>query len=166
MNNTQQHAGNPNGNLSLPTNTSLKQSLYIAALDRFYGIRGLLSPASDTFDGVRYDFDFYHPSSGTLIKFFPKFDEDEFRKYSAYAEKHDLISIIDAENIDIEPCEECGHKCIDALPEELTVEAMLSDASLYFNDNMWELVDDEDDDGLSKWVPLMPFELERLEDEE
>jgi hypothetical protein len=163
MNNTQQQASST---LSLPNNASFKQSLYIAALDRFYGIRGLLSPVSETIDGVHYDFDFYHPESEMLIKFFSKFDEEAFRKYSAYAETHEVRIIIDAEEVEIATHPGCGHKCIHALPEELTVEAMLSDASLYFNDHIWELFDHEDNDGLSIWVPLLPIEIEMLDDEE
>ena len=91
--------------LSSPANNFLRQSLYIAALDRHLGIRGLISPVTDDESGL--NFDFFCPTTGTLIKVFKSLDQDAISRYQENHREKNIV-IVDAVALEQVECDECG----------------------------------------------------------
>ncbi|HEY3899600.1 MAG TPA: hypothetical protein VGM54_13350 [Chthoniobacter sp.] len=147
---------NRTAGLSSPANNSLQTSLYIALLDRYLGIRGLVSPVVD--EDAKLDYDFFHPKSGRVIKIFKSLQPEEIEKY-AISGREENIFIVDAVALDSTTCEGCGEPQPDIDSEELIEAAVVLNAYLYFDDtlNRW-------DEEVGKWAIMMPYERERCMD--
>src|SRR4051812_43732637 len=81
--------------ISSPPNQSYRLSLYIAALDRFLGLRGLVWPVTDDVNGTTLTFDFYHPEDRSLVKIFQTLAPEEVARYKGYYQDHDVIFLFD-----------------------------------------------------------------------
>ena len=81
----------PGAHDKIANNRSHQQSLYIAAISKYLGYDGLISPMSDTREGVRYTFDFFAPKQKRLFKIFHEFDEETYRLYSGHPFHPNLI---------------------------------------------------------------------------
>ena len=147
-----------NSNLNSPLTKSLQQSLYIAALDRYFGIRGLISPVTDHRHGVDYTFDFYHPQSGTLIKFITEPTAEQIDRDAEILTDDDVMVIIDASHQAVGICFNCDEPCLNTVPAEIPELAETIGAYVYFDDCLWQM-DDPDDH--QSWERMIPWERER-----
>lgn len=139
--------------LSSPANNSLQQSLYIAALDRYLGIRGLISPVTDEDTGLACDF--FCPSTGTVIKIFKSLDEGTIFRYEQ-GRRERSIFIVDAHALETTECDECGDKHPNWESEVLRTAATILDAYLYLDDELFSFNPEE-----CEWEPIIPVERRR-----
>jgi hypothetical protein len=150
--NDQSHLG-----ISSPANQSLRQSLYIAALDRYLGIRGLISPVHDKKNDLHYDFLIEH--SQRLIKVFKSVEAEEIAKYAEANADTDPIFIIDTELLGETWRAGCEKLPMDIESEEIVEAAINAGALLYHQERLWQPSPDEDTE--NSWEPLEPFERSR-----
>ena len=143
--------------ISSPANQSLRQSLYIAALDRYLGIRGLISPVYDEKYDLHYDFLIEH--SQRLIKVFKSVEAEEIAKYAEANADSDPIFILDTEYLGETWRAVCEKLPMDIESEEIVEAAINAGALLYYQDRLWQPTPDEDTD--KSWDPLEPFERSR-----
>lgn len=139
--------------LSSPANNSLQQSLYIAALDRHLGIRGLISPVTD--EDTDLDYDFFCPDTGTVIKIFKTIDQDIISRHEQ-GRREKTIFIVDAVALETTECDECGDKHPNWESEVLHTAATILDAYLYLDDELFSFNPEE-----CEWEPVMPVERSR-----
>src|SRR4051794_10963757 len=74
---------------------SLRQSLYIAALDRQIGLRGFIPAVTDAVGNLTYDF--YHAKSGRFVKVFNDLDAKEMARYEEFRPDPAPIYIVDGD---------------------------------------------------------------------
>jgi hypothetical protein len=117
------------GELSL----AMRTDCYIIAMDRYLGMRDFAHPILGTPD----EFDFYEVVSGVYVKVFTKICEAEIRKYSNLRAKHDIVFILDGEQIGgMTQSEKNGTTCysLDAPSFEA---AKTLNAYLYADRKLW-----------------------------
>jgi len=136
--------------LSSPANNSLQQSLYIAAIDRYLGIRGLISPITDEDAGL--DYDFFHPDTGRVIKILQSIDQDTIMRYEK-GRRENAIFIVDALALEHVECDECTRLHPDVESEELSALALALNAYLYVEDELFEFAALE-----REWDLVLPVE--------
>ena len=140
--------------ISSPANASLQQSLYIAALDRYLGIRGLVSPVTDTNSGLSYDF--YHPASGRLIKVFKALSSKHLAEYEQSRPTADPLYIVDGIALEDSECPGCGEMHANFASEDLADALLVFDVLVYADDLLWQFDDEEEE-----WEPMIPVERSR-----
>ena len=153
MNNNSPESFRPGQGLSSPTNQSLQQSLYIAALDRHLGIRGLISPVTDTSTGL--DYDFFDSEGEQLIKIFKSLAAEDLVKYEEGRPEIDPLYIIDGTGLTAGLCKDCGQMHPSLQSKGLTDAALVFDALLYADDQLWEFCEED-----HSWVPITPIQRE------
>ena len=141
-------------NIQTPLNQSLRQSLYIAALDRHLGLRGLIFPVEDKENNISYDF--MHAETGQLIKVFKKLHQDEFVKYELSRPDDSPLFIVDELALERSACECCDEDIVCLKSEELMDARTVFDVMLYLDDQLWQFCD-----ATQTWEPIMPVERER-----
>lgn len=140
--------------LSSPANQSLMHSLYVAALDRHLGIRGLISPVTDNVSGFEYDF--FHPASGRLIKIFNSLDDHIIEKYCGAIPEPHPIFIVDNDTI-------LGDDKWNSAIDKFLGDAVIRLHALqYLNDMLLEHFVDEDEE--DDWEIITPIERARCID--
>ena len=144
--------------ISSPANQSLRQSLYIAALDRYLGIRGLISPVYDEKYDLHYDFLIEH--SQRLIKVFKSLDAEEMSKYEEANAHYDPIFILDSELLEKTECPGCGDLHVNIESDEIVEAAINTGALLYHQERLWRLSPDEDSENV--WERLEPIDSCRV----
>ena len=142
--------------ISSPANQSLRQSLYIAALVRYLGIRGLISPIYDEKNDLHYDFLIEH--SQRLIRVFKSLDVEEMSKYAEANGDYVPILIIDTEHLKKTECS--GKLRVDIESDEIVEAAINTGALLYHQERLWRLSPDEDADNV--WERLEPIDSCRV----
>lgn len=92
--------------VSLDDRKFFKQSLYIAAIDRFFGLSGLICTVATEPNG-EFSFKFDHQASGETILVFPRLNATVFKITNAI--KKPCRVMIDCENIPLNfgQCESC-----------------------------------------------------------
>ncbi len=156
---TDPHAGTDEchaGDSTLAKQT-LRQSLYIAALDRYLGIRGLISPFHDAKSGLSYDF--FHPESKQLVKIFTTLEPAELLRYPEAHCRDNTLYIIDAENFASRMRR--GSRVI-MNDESLVKAAKRANALIYHKDCFWREYDGGD--AAVHWDPLWTDERQRCVD--
>ena len=128
-----------NVGIQMPDNDSYERSLYIAAIQEAYGYVGLASPVMASRDGVKYEFDFYHPDEQQLLKVFKQDDMSELEKYAQYPGEKVVI-------VDVEGCEfrvldsQCDDEPRLCIPEKIgRPVANMADACIFFDQRLWKL---------------------------
>lgn len=146
-------------NLSSPANQSLKQSLYIAALDRFLDLRGFVWPVTDRIRDTTFTFDFYHPEDRKLVKVFRELGSTEVVRYKSYLQHRDVVFVFDSddEDPDLWECEDCGGPHL-SLPATLEPGATALGAYVYHHDRLWEPGEPADPHKPTTWIPIVPVE--------
>jgi hypothetical protein len=136
--------------LSSPANNSLQQSLYIAALDRHLGIRGLISPVTDDTTGL--DYDFFCPSTGAVIKIFRSIDQNTIAQYEV-GRREKSIFIVDAVALEQDDCDDTYPNLESGI---LHTAATVLDAFLYLDDELYIF----EPEGC-EWDVVIPMERSR-----
>lgn len=151
--------------INSPANNSYQQSLYIAAISKFIGCEGLCSPVTDTRDGIKYTFDFYHPECGKMFKVFRADALSEYEQYALYP--GEKIIIVDADNCNYQVGEcACCEELLLILPHKIGEQLHDTDSTLvYFKQQLWEFRSEEKD-GTSLWRMIVPAVLQEVEDAE
>lgn len=141
-----------------PANNSYGQSLYIAALDRYLGIRGLISPVEDQDEGVTLAFDFFQPSGGKLVKIFRSHDIDEIKTYMPYSNTRRAIFIYDAAagHSMISQCDDCDgpHLYLSLTAQSI---AIAFGARVYHENVLWQRAYQHDQNKPKAWRPMVPL---------
>lgn len=139
-----------------------RESIYIAMLDRYFGISGLVYPLVNEKNGQKYTFDFYQPASGALIKVFTSLEQQQIERYSEYAESCDLdlIFVVDTLTLGLANAK-CGG-CGGELPpnDKILLDAVEEAGAFLFHEGrLWEL-DPFDDMGSDHhvWAPVIPIQ--------
>lgn len=143
-----------NSGIQLPANNSIRLSSYIAALDRYMGLSGFAFPVTDTREGVKYEFDLFHPGESNLFKVFTQFDEEQFERYERFREDESVSFIFDATNMS-EPCPGCGGPCLEFVDEDLLSVAADFQALVYLAGRFWRMIGDE---GEERWEVMTSIE--------
>ena len=159
-NNGNDGAANSSNNLqrglSSPANDSLQQSYYIAALDRYLEMRGLVSPVIDKQSDYVYTYDFLHVESGTVVKIFKQLDDREMSRYSNRADDRVTCFILDATYF----CGDLSDYVVGAAINNVVPEALEAAANLrayiFFEGVLWEL--SEQPEGEWEWKQVIPVE--------
>jgi len=141
-------------------NPDYRQSRYIAALDRYLGMRGLIYSVMAISPGGPFEFDFLDCNDGTYVKFLNEIDPKEVAKYAQYQEDNDnVIFILNAES-HVSPCKCCGKHRLELLTPEAYGATLSLNAIIYFNDRFWWPA--ENPTNLSDlWEPMVPVEVEK-----
>jgi hypothetical protein len=139
--------------LSSPANSSLQQSLYIATLDRYLDIRGLISPVIDDSSGL--DYDFFHAESGAVIKILKSLGHEITSRYEAGRHKNSIF-IVDAVALEQDDCDDCGGTHPNLESEVLHTAATVLDAFLYLDDELYMF----EPEGC-EWDVVIPVERRR-----
>ena len=122
-----------------------RQSVYIAALDRYLDIQGLIYPYQDR---LGYNFDFYAPTHRRLIKIFTHIDDAEIARYLDHPRRKNTIFIIDITPLMKNPLAALlGHK----LPKPIEDAAIKLDATLFITNRLYRLC--KAPDGSAWWQP-------------
>lgn len=144
--------------LSCPKNDSLLKSCYTVALDKYLGMRGLVSPVKDTRCKRVYHYDFLHVESETAIKIFTTLDELEMARYHNRTEDVKTCFIIDASHL----CDDLrgGYEEEDiehVAPPEVIEAAQELNAYIYINGFMWQWSESPEPD-IMLWWTMTPLE--------
>ena len=131
-----------------------QQSLYIAALDRYRNIRGLIYPYQDS-EG--YQFDFHAPGARRLIKVFTEINEAEIERYSNYSKQKNIIFIIDLTGLVKRPVVAMLNRTI---PQRVLESASKLGALLFAEEELYSSV--QLSDGSIGWAPCPePYDIGR-----
>jgi len=150
--NTQNHRMHP------PVGESFQQSVYIAALDRYFGINGVMSSVVDIQGGKSYTFDFYAPQRSHFIKIFKDLDHEEIERYGNHPNVDGILFVLDVSGV-VEM--ENPHRGIlhDSLPEIVISAVAKLGACLFVQNRMWDLVMYPGD--VAIWEPIMAIEYQK-----
>ena len=111
-----------------------RASLYIVALDRYRGIRGLIYPYQDN-DG--YLFDFYAPRARRSIKVFTEINEAEIERYTNHPKRKKIIFIIDLTGLLKKPLAAMLNRTI---PQPILESAAKLGAFLFAEEELYSLM--------------------------
>lgn len=129
----------------------LRQSLYIAALDRYWNIQGLIYPYQDQ---LGYTFDFYAPTHRRLIKVFNEIDDTEIARYLDHPRRKQIKFIIDITHLLIDPL---GALFVNKLPKTIKDAAIKLDAAFFIHTRLY--TPSKAPDGSIYWRPCPePYE--------
>lgn len=125
----------------------IKTSLYIAALDRYLGLRGFTSAITDGETGL--DYDFLHLASGTFVKIIDPLDTTNVNRYQK-ARPVQCVFIVDASTLTLPP-DEARTSILDC--EAVCSATLVLDAYVYLKDKFWTVGEEN-----CEWTPMLPFE--------
>lgn len=143
-----------------PSNDSFQQSLYIAALGLSLGLTGLVSPVIDMLDDVRYDFDFYHSESGTLIKVLQTLDGGDWGKYSGHPSEPIIIIDGHSAGFELKECPCCEHELLDADHELANAIEEYEECFVFYEGHLWLPVEHQLFGDV--WEIIRPYVLRRI----
>lgn len=138
--------------INTPLNDSFEKSLYIAMLECYFELRGLMSPVTVEHEGEKYDFDFYQPGKKVLIKVFGALDENEVKRYAKLADENNVIYILDAR--DHVRRGQDGSMNINNLTREALIAARVLTPCIYLDNSIW--VPNEDATDGDMWMQIIP----------
>ncbi len=135
---------------------SLKQSFYIAALDRYLGLRGFIFPIDDIVNRLTYDF--LHQETGAFVKVFTTTDPKHLEPYELRRPERNPIYIVDAEQMDgVERIKGPQHNLL--LPKNVCERLRPFSPYVYYDDTLWE--HDPSNEERDCWVAILPDERAR-----
>ena len=155
-------AGNLSNRLKInyPVDASFRKSLYIAALDRYFGLRGAASPASIRQRGKPYTFDYYFPVKQVLVKILPSHKVARFKKCTIFPDIK-KIYVIDGEEDEILMRSFVGEVEIKRIPIVVWEKVKKLGGYVYFNDSLWIPVGERKvHPQRPEWVELSPIQYD------
>ena len=126
--------------ISSPLNDSYQKSIYIAVLESYFGWRGIVSPVMMEYKGEKYDFDFYYPNKGKLVKVFRTLDSKEIDRYAPLSNYQNVLFILDARDLVLR-CENYADNINNLSPGGLEAAIALK-AAVFFDSRIWAPKDD------------------------
>ena len=126
-----------------------RNSLYIAALDRYLGLRGFVTWVTD--GATDLDYDFYHLESGTFVKIIDPLDAEDIDRYQKGRPPYSVF-LVDARMLASGQEASKGFQSI--LDSQQVCAATLAlDAYVYLGDELWSL----NEENLT-WTSVLPLE--------